>query len=103
MEQYKKNSYTLMKQDEIKVSSHIAELIKVCNQNNVEAIFFISPILGDKNEKVILKMENIFTNYLNQSDLLSDSYFFKDDTHVNHYGAKKQTHNMSKYLSKLLK
>ena len=102
MYQYKKNSHTIIKQDKIKISSHIAEIIKVCNQNNIKAVFFTSPILGEKNEKVIIKMENIFKNYLNQSNLLSNSQFFKDDTHVNHYGAKKQTYNMSKYLLKLL-
>jgi len=85
--------------ESILYNKHLDEIIKICRQNNIELIFFSSPVFSNHNYKLINILENYLPNYYNQTELLKEKMYFKDNMHINHRGAIIQTNDISIYIN----
>ena len=75
----------------------LKEFEKICKQNNIELILYISPL---KNKKIIIK--NCPFTMINHSQLIQNDDYFYDHIHVNKKGRKKVSHIFSTHFLKFL-
>lgn len=65
---------------------HIRDLIRMAKQNNVNLIFFTSPIYNFKGDNSVLSAN--LPNYTDFSNAIPDYKLYRDNTHLNKPGSK---------------
>lgn len=74
----------------------IRKAIDICKDRNIKVILFTSPIYKLENPNYLSRFSMYKEDYLNLSESLSDSAYFKDYMHVNNSGALLFTEELSK-------